>query len=402
MCTMGRKPLWATTEGKTTVDALTDAYREHWAVFMEENGGAIPYVSRDMKSGIDVPGLVKNAPLITPSLILDPRGGYVSQVDMFGAISALSLEIPRLRLLIERVAGKKGLSRDNFLRDQAYCIRVMASHVRTKAELFKRSGDHTNKSHPDALVSMYNLITEASPKQDVRSWSSSSSGARCAFPAFREEDEDDEGSDVDDGDVTMVATYIDPTAKPIAAIKLLSDSSRKSTTYFVEGENSFAVAIFEDGSHFETEWPNSAVVDDELVQQPPIDPARLSTRKRPAPHQRQAAADPEGRKARRTSTVTRPPAAAPSAPVEADVVEADDVETDVVETAIPEPPANPGDRCAFMGGSITMGNGYWKMNLPKSASDSGKSCSVILQFRDDANQAYQRGLEYIRTRAKRA
>ena len=91
---MGRKPLWATTDGKTSVDALTDAYRDHWASFMEDNGGTIPYVSRDMKSGIDVPGLVKNAPLITPSLILDPRGGYVSQVDMFGAISALSLEIP--------------------------------------------------------------------------------------------------------------------------------------------------------------------------------------------------------------------------------------------------------------------------------------------------------------------
>ena len=81
---------------------------------------------------------------------------------------------------------------------------------------------------------MYKLITEASPKVDVRSWSSSSSGAVRLFPAFREEeDEDGEGSDVDDGDVTMAATYIDPTAKPIAAIKLLSDGSRKSSTYFV-------------------------------------------------------------------------------------------------------------------------------------------------------------------------
>ena len=334
----------------------------------------------------------------------------MSQVDMFGAISALSLEIPRLRLLIERAAGKKGLSRENFLRDQAYCIRVMASHVRTKA---RKSGDHTNKSYPEALVNMYKLITaEASPKVDVRSWSSSSSGAVCPFPAFREEeDEDIEGSDVDDGDVTLVATYIDPTAKPIAAIKLLSDGSRKSTTFFVEGENSFAVALFEDGSHFETEWPNSAVVADGLVQQPPIDPARLATRKRPAPLQRPAAADPEGKpaakakakgklvasdppatpapQAKRRSTVTRPPAVARSAPT-------------VVEADVPEPPVNLGDQCKFMWASIIMKDDYWKINLPKSAAESGKDCSVILKFKNDANQAYQRGLEYIRIRAKRA
>ena len=75
MCAMGRKPLWTTTDGKPSVDALADAYRDHWAPFMEANGGTIPYGSREMKSGIDVPALVKNVQLIKPSLSLDPGGG---------------------------------------------------------------------------------------------------------------------------------------------------------------------------------------------------------------------------------------------------------------------------------------------------------------------------------------
>ena len=49
-----------------------------------------------------------------------------------------------------------------------------------------------------------------------------------------------------------------------------------------------------------------------------------------------------------------------------------------------------------------MKRDHWKIKLPKSAAESGKDCSVILRFRNDANQAYQRGLEYIRIRAKRA
>ena len=68
------------------------------------------YESDDMRTGIDTNGLVSwYAGLLRPLMLLDPRGGYFSQVDVAEAVK-LQADVDDNKLHVEKLAVERKLS----------------------------------------------------------------------------------------------------------------------------------------------------------------------------------------------------------------------------------------------------------------------------------------------------
>lgn len=173
----GRLPSWRPGEGQDKDALLPDALSADLE-YIGLRGNQ--YKSRDMNVGIDVSGLVLVSKTAQKLVAIDTRGGYFSQDDIETPLTALLSE-EKWNAAVTQLAAKQDLSRQAYIADQAYVIRVQLSHIRIKKAQYDKLpadiDDGSSTSHPPALVEVYKLFT-AQTKRNL----SKSTYTKSKFP----------------------------------------------------------------------------------------------------------------------------------------------------------------------------------------------------------------------------
>ena len=91
-----------------------------------------PYTSITMTRGIDVSRLAFFIPMLAALMLLDPRGGYLRQDDVYAALGLIKAEDPDWAKKVQEVAEAKQTNVLGVLERCAYYVRVMLAHARKK------------------------------------------------------------------------------------------------------------------------------------------------------------------------------------------------------------------------------------------------------------------------------
>ena len=151
-------------------------------------------------------GLVLVSKTAQKLVAIDTRGGYFSQDDIETPLTALLSE-EKWNAAVTQLAAKQDLSRQAYIADQAYVLRVQLSHIRIKKAQYDKLpagiDDGSSTSHPPALVEVYKLFTAQSTKRNL----SNSTYTKSKFPNLAHlqvlQDEAD-GPSSSDEDITVV------------------------------------------------------------------------------------------------------------------------------------------------------------------------------------------------------
>jgi len=270
-----RGKIWATPDAtKTTVECIALALEPTFTEYLVQGG--FKYESEDMKTGIDIPTIIKHKDALTKLLHLDPRGGWFGQRNMMAAIDRLAnkeIHKEAFKAWCAPYSEEKGIM------SSSYAMRVMLSHVRIKKHAFlKLRGAEVRDGHPDELRALYAIINDVQRQQPI--------DALNPFIHFRHEDgdDDDEQQEEEEEEIIVWKAVVveDDTCK--GKIRLSSGAVEFADRY-TKGEDGFAICVFEK-RHFElqTEMPNTYVSEDgKLLQKPKAPPAvQAGLKKRPA------------------------------------------------------------------------------------------------------------------------
>ena len=111
------------------------------------------YPSRSMAAGVNVLKMKPFVPLLT---MLAPVG-RITQKEMETGLSNLD---EKLKGGLKRLVGRSGSMWESWLRDYAFCVRVLLAHLSRKRSQWNKAigmGIST-RSHPDWIVSLYKAM----------------------------------------------------------------------------------------------------------------------------------------------------------------------------------------------------------------------------------------------------
>ena len=265
---MGGRPAWKSSDATPTWQHIRNVLKPVIVAVMI--GGGFLYASPSMKVGIDVPTLVKYSMAISALLKLDTRGGHLLLADVEKALEALFQDETVTHHVDASVMKQHMGTRSALITRTSWAIRVMLSHIRIKRsdymnlmELEKKN----MKSHPDALIELYKIITvsAASPARSKPN----------PFIAFREKDDDNDSIESTEEDLKPLFQIFD--YQTCKALCVMSDGANVPADSYSQGDDGFVIAHFKDGLLWATSLPNTCYdpASSMLTCGAPLDPKAL-------------------------------------------------------------------------------------------------------------------------------
>ena len=243
--------------------------------------GGFKYKSTDMQVGVDVDSLVLFSGTLKRLMQVDVRGGYFLQSDMELAIRRCATN-PSHASTWDGWCKVNEYSHDEGYKNSAYAVRVMLSHVRNKADAWKKLGAQGQQrsrdaSHPPELRAIYDIIdSEKEPAAARRT-------RPHPLPAFRAAQDASSDEEI----IPVLKRFDIHTGE---SYLVLSDGSRVSAK-FKQGEQGRLVATWPDHNmELQLELPNSALKDDGTIDYKPADPRKPPKKGKPAAAKKRPAA----------------------------------------------------------------------------------------------------------------
>ena len=149
------------------------------ALFKDGGKGCICYESDDLKTGVDVGGLMDHALLLGELVALD-RCGRFSRSTMHDGVR-IAADTPDLSVLVTAAAvnlgwGTKGV----WIEKTEKSLRVMLAHLRLKRDAWASVENPDNaRQHPVALQELYDIMQKPVHIIDGNDW-----GGACGMIVF--------------------------------------------------------------------------------------------------------------------------------------------------------------------------------------------------------------------------
>ena len=140
------------------------------AVIQPNWSAIIDYPSLKMNAGIELDKLIKASAVLMGCMLLDPRGGYIRQTDLFTVIWQIVILQQYASTFQAYCSAKKHPSVQAGVGRVAYSLRVMLSHTRKSFMQWKFTGpgwkglEVEPRSHPEKLVEIYKVMSEELPR----------------------------------------------------------------------------------------------------------------------------------------------------------------------------------------------------------------------------------------------
>ena len=217
---------WQHEDGKdATHRAIAESLAPFLAILIEKHVDI--YSSSNMKTGVDVDGILSIGSIMKGFIDLDSRGGVVSQNDMASELIAALKKADKVQAMLDKKTPNM-TSAEEVISMTAFLLRVSLAHLRSLYDSCANLDTHP-------LADLFSMITRLSIERSDQLRSTARRESRMGarphpFINFRSADDEnkskDKDKDLEDEDDeephTFISAFYDPAAR--VARMLLLDS----------------------------------------------------------------------------------------------------------------------------------------------------------------------------------